>query len=117
MTILGEARGEGKAGMYAVACVILKRVEERKLPATLVCLQKKQFSCWDKGDKPLFKLLDSSEEHLYAMDLAAAVMKGRLKLEYVKHANHYCTLKANPYWAKGKTPVKIIGNHKFFKLD
>ena len=25
MTILGEARGEGEAGMYAVACVIAQR--------------------------------------------------------------------------------------------
>ena len=30
MTILGEARGEGKAGMYAVACVIAQRSIEWK---------------------------------------------------------------------------------------
>ena len=30
LTILGEARGEGKLGMYAVACVIQQRSCERK---------------------------------------------------------------------------------------
>ena len=30
ITILAEARGEGKRGMYAVACVISKRMKERK---------------------------------------------------------------------------------------
>ena len=30
ITILAEARGEGKRGMYAVACVISKRIKERK---------------------------------------------------------------------------------------
>tara|TARA_Y100000310_G_C20477738_1_gene713217 strand:- start:63 stop:512 length:450 start_codon:yes stop_codon:yes gene_type:complete len=117
MTILGEARGEGKAGMYAVACVIRKRMEERKLPAVGVCLQKKQFSCWNNSDETLFKLLNGSKEHVYAMSLAAAVIKGGLKLDYVKHANHYCTLKTHNYWTKGRKPVKVIGNHKFFKLD
>ena len=45
MTILGEARGEGKAGMYAVACVIAQRSIEWKrngksITPKQVCLQK-----------------------------------------------------------------------------
>ena len=127
ITILAEARGEGKAGMYAVACVIRKRMDEKKKPAAAVCLQSAyvtslhrriyQFSCWGKSDKELFKLLNGSKEHLYAMSLAVAVIHGGLKLEYVKHANHYCTLKTHHYWTKGQKPVKVIGIHKFFKLD
>ena len=31
LTILGEARGEGTQGMYAVACVIQERSEKKKL--------------------------------------------------------------------------------------
>ena len=74
MTILAEARGEGEAGMYGVACVIRKRMDEKrsvrhggKMPAVGVCLQSSyvaslhrrvyQFSCWSKSDKELFKLL------------------------------------------------------------
>ena len=32
MTILGEARGEGEAGMYAVACVIQERIKSKHWP-------------------------------------------------------------------------------------
>ena len=38
MTILGEARGEGRAGMYAVACTIKARSVNRKLTPAQVCL-------------------------------------------------------------------------------
>jgi len=118
MTILGEARGEGEAGMYAVACVIRKRMIERKMDAVDVCVQNRQFSCWNgNGQDKLFKLLNGSKQHLYAMNLAPHVIQGGLDLNYVKHANHYCTLKTHNAWTKGKKPVKIIGNHKFFKLD
>jgi hypothetical protein len=57
ITILAEARGEGKSGMYAVACVISQRAKERKKSAAQVCLQPWQFSCWNKNDpqKATFK--------------------------------------------------------------
>ena len=44
-TLLGEARGEGKAGMYAVACVIKQRMKLKSYPntATGVCLEPKQY--------------------------------------------------------------------------
>ena len=38
--------------------------------------------------------------------------------DITKGANHYCTLKTKPYWVKkGEKPVKVIGNHKFYKLN
>ena len=49
LTILGEARGEGKRGMYAVGCVIQKRASERNLTPAKVCLQPWQFSIWNAG--------------------------------------------------------------------
>ena len=41
-TILGEARGEGEAGMYGVACVIQERIKSKHWPnnAKDVCFQK-----------------------------------------------------------------------------
>ena len=47
-TILGEARGEGEAGMYGVACVIQERIKSRHWPnnAKDVCFQKSQFDVW-----------------------------------------------------------------------
>ena len=112
VTILAEARGEGKSGMYAVACVIQTRSRERRLTPEQVCLQKYQFSCNNKGIQ--VKLLNQSQEADYARLLAAAI--GRLDESFVGGANHYHAAAVAPKWSKGVKPVKEIGNHKFYKL-
>ena len=140
LTILGEARGEGKMGMYAVACVVQKRSVERKLTPAKVCQQKWQFSVWNGKDRQgKYRLKKESELYylwktdrdvmMYARQLARALCSGKKFCQKTTgSANHYCTLKTNPYWAYKKvkkdgkwikvkiTPVKIIRNHKFYKL-
>jgi hypothetical protein len=130
LTILGEARGEGKSGMYAVACVIQKRSINRKLVPHMVCWQHKQFSVWNnKSVGDLAFLLDDSKQMWYAIELARAINRDKkFDMKYINNADHYCTLKVNPYWSyktvvkDGKKikvpikPVKVIGNHKFYKL-
>lgn len=140
LTILGEARGEGKCGMYAVGCVIQKRASERNLTPVKVCLQPKQFSIWNGvergngliGLKPLIKeselhYLWKSPSMRYARELARAICQGReLDQKFTASANHYYAkwtkegkkkvLTKKPYWTKGKKPVKIIGNHVFYRL-
>ena len=113
LTILAEARGEGQAGMYAVACVIQQRSINRKLPPARVCKQRKQFSCWNSG-RNLSYLLKSSQAN-YAILLAKNIKT--LDRKYVKYADHYCTLKTHNYWTKKNKVIKIIGNHKFYKLN
>ena len=115
ITILAEARGDGDKGMYAVAAVIAQRSNERKLTPSQVCLQRLQFSCWNgKGVKDLEHLLKVPQAK-YALLLARNV--SLLSREYVGFANHYHNNKIKtPYWAKGKRPVKVIGNHLFYKL-
>lgn len=120
MTILGEARGEGYNGMYAVALVIKQRSTAWGKTPTQVCLQRKHFACWNKSDpnrKKLPHLLNTPEGH-WAKQMAIHLTK--LNSDFVKNADHYCTLKAykanKVYWAKGKKPVAIVGNHVFFKL-
>ena len=49
LTILGEARGEGNTGMFAVGCVIQKRSSNRNLTPAQVCQQSWQFSIWNAG--------------------------------------------------------------------
>lgn len=110
-TILAEARGEGKAGMYGVACVIQQRAVNKKITAEKVCLQKAQFSCNNNGVQ--YNLLDLPEAE-YAMFLAKNL--ARLDLTFVGNATHYHTKTVAPNWSKGKTPTKEIRNHKFFKL-
>ena len=115
ITILAEARGEGEAGMYAVGAVIAQRAFERKQTPTEVCLKKWQFSCWNgKKPKDLAHLLKTPQAK-YALLIAKNI--NNLSREFVGYANHYHNNKIKPpYWAKGKKPVKTIGNHIFYKL-
>ena len=73
ITILAEARGEGNAGMYAVAAVIAQRAFERKCTPESVCLKRYQFSCWNgKKLKDLEHLL-KVKQGKYAILLAKTV--------------------------------------------
>lgn len=115
LTILGEARGEGDGGMYRVACVIQQRQINRGLSAKAVCLERRQFSCWN-GRGPARSLLNSAAGKR-ALQLAKQIEQGQqLNRRLVGFADHYCTLKTFPKWAKGHKPVAVFGNHKFFKL-
>lgn len=116
LTILAEARGEGERGMAAVACVIRQRAEERGLSFEQVCLQKWQFSCWNGKQIEDLKHLLKEPQTKYALWLEANMDK--LKPEALGYANHYHAtwMKKLPYWAKGKKPVKIVGQHAFYKL-
>ena len=115
ITILAEARGEGEAGMYAVGAVIAQRAFEGKRTPSEVCLKKWQFSCWNgKKPKDLAHLLKTPQAK-YALLIAKNI--NNLSREFVCYANHYHNNKIKPpYWAKGKKPVKVIGNHIFYKL-
>tara|TARA_R100000808_G_C2148129_1_gene156230 strand:+ start:2191 stop:2688 length:498 start_codon:yes stop_codon:yes gene_type:complete len=118
LTILGESRGEGEIGMFAVACVIQERARARKLSPAKVCLQRKQFSIWNgvKRESELHYLW-KSKSMPYARKIARSVCDPKQTLvDVTGGANHYCNIKINPYWAKGRKPTRVIGNHKFFKL-
>ena len=115
-TILAEARGEGHGGMYAVAACIAQRAFERKRTPKEICLQPYQFSCWNgKKLKDLEHLLKVPQAD-YALALAKNIKL--LSRDYIGFANHYHAtwMKKKPYWAKGKKPVKVIGQHAFYKL-
>jgi spore germination cell wall hydrolase CwlJ-like protein len=122
LTILGEARGEGKTGMYAVGCVIQKRSSNRNLTSAQVCHESWQFSIWNAGKGKIKKERDlwhlwESKETAYARKLARYLCKNTIVLDDITNgADHYCTLNANPSWAKDKKPAAIIGRHKFYKL-
>ena len=118
LTILGEARGEGKRGMFAVACVIQRRAVQGKLSPAKVCLEPNQFDTWTgKKERDLWHLW-KAKEMMYARELARHLCNKNVQLcDITNGADHFCTTKSNPYWVKGKKPVAIIGNHKFFRLN
>ena len=114
LTILAEARGEGPDGMAAVACVIAQRSLNRKITPEQVCLQPKQFSCWNgKTEADLAHLLKLPQAKT-ALWLEANLH--RLNRAKIGYADHYHADYVKPYWAKGRTPTITIGKHLFYKL-
>jgi N-acetylmuramoyl-L-alanine amidase len=118
LTLLGEARGEGRMGMYLVGCVIQQRSEVwngGKSTPREVCLKRLQFSCWNgKGVKR--ELIDTPEGE-YALWLANHIVKGTpLQREVVGFADHYHTHFVSPKWSRGKVPTRVFGGHRFFRL-
>ena len=136
LTLLGEARGEGVDGMYAVGCVVQQRAIDRKKRPATVCLQPKQFSCWNgvgirEAERKWFKVGDKAT--LYARELAREIVAGKAleREKSVGLANHFhakWVIKENeegekekvlmelPYWAKDQNATKTIGNHIFYRL-
>ena len=114
MTILAEARGEGPDGMAAVAACIQQRSLNRSMTPEAVCLEKKQFSCWN-GKRP------ADLEHLLKLPQAKTanwLSKNLHKLNRAKigYADHYHADYVKPYWATGRTSTIKIGKHIFYKL-
>jgi len=125
-TLWGEARGEGRAGMEAVACVILNRVRIAEKKGSYwwgnsvieVCQKPYQFSCWNKDNPNYRKLLAADEDDPWfvaAEAVAKLALDGNLT-DITNGATHYHAAGATPGWAYREKPVAVIGRHIFYKL-
>ena len=115
LTILAEARSEGRDGMGAVAAVISQRAINRNLTPEQVCIQKWQFSCWNGKSEPDLAHLYKTPQAEFALYLEKNIDRiNRSKVNFADH--YYATWIKAPYWAKGKEPVKVIGRHRFYRL-
>ena len=118
-TIWAEARGEGRTGMEAVACVILNRVKNPKWwgrDIVTVCKKPWQFSCWNANDPNLAKLLSVTEKDAafrLALEIAEQAMNGEL-LDPTGGATSYHTTAISPAWAQSMQLSATIGNHLFY---
>jgi len=130
-TLWGEARGEGSAGMQAVACVILNRVEEAEKRGRLwwgnniiqVCQKPYQFSCWNRSDPNFKRLQEVDESNLYfasALRVAQRAIMGALddptKGQDGGGATHYHAAGITPYWSRGEKPTAVVGRHIFYRI-
>ncbi len=125
-TIWGEARGEGSAGMQAVAAVILNRVNiARELGGYWwgrdiigVCHKPFQFSCWNKTDPGYRRVLSVTEDDLHfatAKRIARRAILGFID-DPTYGADHYHAKYVSPAWARGQRPTTVIGQHIFYQL-
>jgi N-acetylmuramoyl-L-alanine amidase len=118
-TLWGEARGEGREGMMAVASVILNRAAKPGWwgrSVAEVCLRPRQFSCWladDPNRAKLEKVDERDAQFRLAQQIAEQALGGGLP-DYTFGATHYHAVDIAPAWAKGHTPCVVIGRHAFY---
>ena len=126
-TLWGEARGEGRVGMEAVASVIINRVDWPPKGSLWwggtveqVCKKPTQFEVWNAGNPNLAKMLAVTvKDPQFRTALAIARQAVARKLPDRTHgATHYYAYKkiSPPSWARGRTPTATIGGHKFYKI-
>lgn len=115
LTILAEARGEGRDGMGAVSAVIAQRALNRNITPEQVCLQKWQFSCWNGKTEADLAHLYNTPQAAFALYLEKNITNiDRSKVGFADH--YYADYIAAPYWAKGVKPCQVIGGHRFYRL-
>lgn len=121
-TIFGEARGEGRVGMEAVAHTILNRAAAPGWwgdSIISVAKKPKQYSAWNDGD-PNSKLIQRKGpgQGDPVFDLAWAIAGDAMAGKYADPtggATHYYNPKVvNPAWADPAKKTVSIGNHDFF---
>jgi spore germination cell wall hydrolase CwlJ-like protein len=95
-TLIAEAGGEKDSrAMHAVAEVIYNRSISRKISPAQVCLQPKQFLCWNNKD--VEGGIEKAKKHKkWANALQIAQNLG--STNYTKNAQFYHTTKVNPSW-------------------
>jgi spore germination cell wall hydrolase CwlJ-like protein len=112
-TLIAEAGGEKDSrAMSAVAEVIYNRSLARKISPAQVCLQRKQFSCWNNKD--VEGGIEKAKKH-QKWSNALKIAQNLGLTNYTQNALFYYTTKTNPSWNKKLTYITTIENHKFYK--
>lgn len=120
-TVWGEARGDGREGMQAVANVVMNRVRAGKWfsgTVSAVVRMPWQFSIWNAGDPNRAKIEAANENtpgFLDAVEISARAMRGDLP-DITNGATHYHAVTIQPPdWTQGATETARIGGHVFYK--
>jgi len=123
-TLWGEARGEPRKGIEAVANVILNRVASPRYPDTVtkVCRQPFQFSCWNRNDPNFPKLRNltaasGDAKFTTCLAVAEAAVKGGPMHVTADTLHYHATSIAKPSWVR-KSPAHRVtlreGRHIFY---
>jgi hypothetical protein len=105
--LITEAGGEGKPGMYAVACVVRNRLQ-RGMSDGLVSALRPDFNDFIARQESS-TIRDAKDVcHQVFVRAAVDITKGATHFENVKRYGY-------PKWAKHMKTTTVIGNHTFFK--
>ena len=127
--IYHEAKNQSMLGQFAVAQVVMNRVEDSRYPDTVcevvkqgltyrngkVVIGKCQFSwyCDGKSDEPNRK----SKAWSKAIRHAAIIMGESINLDVTDGATHYHASYVRPSWAKTKKRTTRIDKHIFYRWE
>jgi len=125
LTMWGEARGDGEAGMRAVGHVIdnRRRLGRHGAFATDTVSEAWQFSCWNPGDPNMAAMMNiddvpansrEGQMWLAARVLAEEILSGRSE-DPTDGSLFYHAVEVEPRWSAGLTPARRIGRHLFFR--
>ena len=117
-TIYWEAKGEGDAGMEAVANVVMNRLGHKGFPNTICGVVRQgheqgacQFSWWCDGRSD-----DAEEDKSYAIakEIARKALNGQLT-DRTGGALYFHQRKATPSWSAEYIKTVEVGEHIFYK--
>lgn len=125
LTMWGEARDAGEAGLRAVGHVIdnRRRAGMHGAYVTDTVGAAFQFSCWNPGDPNRDKMLnvdllaqDSGDYRMWrlARQVADEILTGRSQ-DPTGGALFYHSAAVSPAWSAGIPPTRRIGSHMFFR--
>ena len=117
LTLWGEARDQSFDGKHAVASVIWNRANGKASKLSAVCLDRKQFSCWQRGKfsqkMPNMKNQIDRKAWGECVVLAGQMVDGSF-LPSMK-SKHYHEASIRPYWSVNMRLLASVGSHKFYK--
>lgn len=131
LTIIGEGRGEPIEGQVAIGCVIRNRLHNNPVKYEnyfQVCLEPKQFSCWNEDDPNYALLLDLAERIVNNQTLTDSYLKQCMFIaqgvvdwiirDNTRNACNYVTkdifYNHKPSWARKATNIQEKGSQVFF---
>lgn len=116
-----EARGEAERGQYAVAQVVMNRVEHPFYPGDIcgVVFQNQHwrnrcqfsFACDGYSDRPRNKVAWEK-----AVQVAKRVMQGQGYVDEIGKSTHYHATYVRPDWIRDMMRGKRIGKHIFYRV-
>ncbi len=116
--LLAEARGEGETGMVAVAEVIRRRADQQGVSPLSVVKPGAFSSLNGKSHDQIVKEFEKHPLFPQAVRIARTTYNEPQKMRNItRGATHFTNKKETPYWAVNQTPVAVIGNHAFYRLE
>ncbi len=117
-TIYWEAKGEGNAGMHAVANVVMNRLRHKGFPKTICGVVKQgqeqrvcQFSWWCDGQPDV---AEEPEPYTHAKEISRQALNQQLA-DRTNGALYFHLHGTTPNWAKEYVRTAEVGGHVFYK--